>query len=342
MFSSGLYKNVTRRNNKHDESCYCDDTIQHLKYNEVKFTYPAIKVNFYHQGNSFESKRQNDLKEYRRRTMEWMISIQDYFTNCEETLEMAGRLFDHIFYIDYYSNVSNSDISSRFNDANTKLETEKLGYKDEERLHLVALTCYFLSCKFWERFPPKLNKLVHLTEYDYSPAQLLKMEQKILMMLSFDLKIPLISQYIEFYMFHETNYYSSKIVTISHYLTNLTLTSMTFTNCKASSLAAVILTMAKMLLNSFASNNNEQLYPTGIYDQNFFALDGFHGILNDVWQIFYTSLTQSKSFKLQKKKFSEQKYSYLYLFLEGIDLQILELQYENLTCQVKNFLMRKQ
>ena len=73
---------------------------------------------------------------------------------------------------------------------------------------------------------------------------------------------------------------------------------MTFTNCKASSLAAVILTMAKMLLNSFASNNNEQLYPTGIYDQNFFALDGFHGILNDVWQIFYTSLTQSKSFKV--------------------------------------------
>ena len=75
---------------------------------------------------------------------------------------MAGRLFDHIFYIDYYSNVSNSDISSRFNDANTKLETEKLGYKDEERLHLVALTCYFLSCKFWERFPPKVKSFFNL------------------------------------------------------------------------------------------------------------------------------------------------------------------------------------
>ena len=37
------------------------------------------------------------------------------------------------------------------------------------------------------------------------------MEREILMRLDFDLKIPLISQYIEFYMLHEKEFYFSKV-----------------------------------------------------------------------------------------------------------------------------------
>jgi hypothetical protein len=33
------------------------------------------------------------------------------------------------------------------------------GYLQLEELQLVALACFFLSAKFWERFPPKVNIL---------------------------------------------------------------------------------------------------------------------------------------------------------------------------------------
>lgn len=78
---------------------------------------------------------------------------------------MAGRLFDHIFYIDFYSNANNSDVYSHFDENNSSVELKNIGYKEEERLHLVALTCYFLSCKFWERFPPKVTTITLLTTF---------------------------------------------------------------------------------------------------------------------------------------------------------------------------------
>lgn len=81
----------------------------------------------------------------------------------------------------------------------------------KETLQLVALSCYYLSCKFWERFPPKLSKLTHLANFEYSENHLLNMERTILTKLEFDLKIPLISQYLEFYMLHETKFFLTKV-----------------------------------------------------------------------------------------------------------------------------------
>ena len=157
--------------------------------------------------------------------------IKDYFTNCEETLEMATRLFDYIFYNDFYAKVGEVE---RAGDQAGSIQEKQSDYFQQECLYLVALTCYFLSCKFWERFPPKvrwikqikricilfvkqkfyqLTKLIFLTEYAYTDEQLLQMEKKILMKLDFDLKIPLITQYLEFYMLHEREYYLSKVNT---------------------------------------------------------------------------------------------------------------------------------
>lgn len=250
---------------------------------------------------------------------------------------MATRLFDFIFYNDFYAKVKSTDYDSAH-------EMEVKHYQEQECLHLVAITCYFLSCKFWERFPPKLSKLIGLTEYAYSELQLLQMEREILMKLDFDLKIPLISQYIEFYMLHEKEFFLSKITTVSHYLCNLVLTEMVFTNRESSSLAAVILTLSKMILNLFAATHDpsgREMYTQKVYDAQLFEVDNFYEILTEIWQIFMNSMTNYNSYRLQKKKFSEQKYCYLNLYLEGVDLQQLQMQYKDLTSRVKNYLAFK-
>jgi len=108
------------------------------------------------------------------------------------------------------------------------------GWLRLNELQLIALTCFFLSCKFWERFPPKvtkfrskllikwlyfkpwkLSKLLNLSEFVYSEQQLLDKEKEILSIIKFDLKIPLITQHLEFYLLHETNFLLSRVKTIT-------------------------------------------------------------------------------------------------------------------------------
>ncbi len=86
------------------------------------------------------------------------------------------------------------------------------------------------------------------------------------------------------------------MIPICHYLYNLTLTETRFLNRLASSLAAVILTLAKMILCSFASNDPEE--STSVYDTNLFTLIDFKSILNDLWLVFYNSIVQKESFKV--------------------------------------------
>ncbi len=73
---------------------------------------------------------------------------------------MAARLFDHIFYYDFYSKTAdeaNQEIVLNFSNTEDKFKIQQNDYFQQECLYIVALTCYFLSCKFWERFPPKVN-----------------------------------------------------------------------------------------------------------------------------------------------------------------------------------------
>lgn len=331
----GLFRHVSfRSRNLHDdEKCYCNDTINHMKINEKQYTHPAANMAFIPGRDNVDYCRRCTLHDFRTRIVEWLIQIQDYFTNCEETLEMAVCLFDFTFFKGSYLDLT------EYNGEKFSYQTKDKHYCLEERLHLTALTCYFISCKFWERFPPKANKLIHLTEYGYNVNQLFCMEREILMSLEFDLNIPLVSQYIELYMLHEEEYLFSRMLTVCHYLSNLLVTEMMFANHPSSSLAAVILQLSKMILNVFSAgdeNGNEPSFQqvSNNYDEGLFHCEDFYEILKDVYQIFITSVT-SDSFKVQKKKFSEQKYSYLSLYMETIDLQLLEKNFQDLTCEVQ-------
>lgn len=337
-------QNITYRPNHHDfENCYCQDMIEHLKKNERRFTYPEIPMvtitNSEGSNEDFLRARRCTFKTFRQRTTEWMIWLQEYFTNSEETLEMATRLFDHFFYNDFYKKITVPDFENMDFTLN-----EKRHYQEQENMQLISVACYFLSCKFWERFPPKISKLIYLTEFAYTELELLAMEREILMKLDFDLKIPLVSQFIEFYMMHEKEFYISKVKIVSHYLTNLALTEMVFTNRLSSSIAVVILTLSKMILGLFNANEDLTLmkFPFCNYDKHLWDAENFYEILKDIWQIFINSVTNSSSYKPQKKKFNEQKYQYLYMYLKGIHVNNFQIFYEDLTHQVKSYLGEKQ
>ena len=56
-----------------------------------------------------------------------------------------------------------------------------------------------------------MSKLINLTEYCYSENQLIQKEKQILSIINFDLKIPLVTQYLEFYVLHETVFLLNKV-----------------------------------------------------------------------------------------------------------------------------------
>jgi hypothetical protein len=58
-----------------------------------------------------------------------------------------------------------------------------------------------------------MSKLINLTEYCYSETQLILKEKQILSIINFDLKIPLVTQYFEFYVLHETVFLLNKVYT---------------------------------------------------------------------------------------------------------------------------------
>ncbi len=61
-----------------------------------------------------------------------------------------------------------------------------------------------------------MSNLIDLTDYEYcySEEQLIEKEKEVLAIINFDLKIPLVTQYLEFYVLHEAVFYLNK-VTIS-------------------------------------------------------------------------------------------------------------------------------
>ena len=66
-----------------------------------------------------------------------------------------------MFYNDFYAKVKATENNNNEENIDGSFDYEKTRkhYYNQEQLHLAALTCYFLSCKFWERFPPKVINL---------------------------------------------------------------------------------------------------------------------------------------------------------------------------------------
>jgi hypothetical protein len=146
---------------------------------------------------------------------------------------------------------------------------------------------------------------------------------------------------------------------ICYFLKNLTYTAPNFLNKLASTLAAAIVILAKMLLCSFAAIDPKQM--NTVYNEKLFLTENFFSTLNDLWLLFFHSLYDKEAFKVsqdfafivfflwklsifftfkqtQKTKFSDKKYGFLYKQMEKIEIDIITQHFFELSKRINEYL----
>jgi hypothetical protein len=219
-----------------------------------------------------------------------VIYVKFYYGNEQECLEMATRIFDYVYFSDYPSDVDDKQCKQI---SMCKCGTIHDSCLAIETLQLIALTSYFISCKYWERWPPTIEKLVKLTDNEFTKEQILKTESDILTLLQFDLKIPLLTQFVDFYFLHETQFSFSQMTMISYFLIDLTLVDARFLNRLASIQASAVCLFTKMILCSFT---NDLVKLSSTIEASLSDINNYFDILLDLWNVFSHALTHQDSF----------------------------------------------
>lgn len=90
------------------------------------------------------------------------------------------------------------------------------------KLQLLGTACTFIASKFEEIEAPDLGEFVYITDDTYTRSQVLKMEQMILKVLSFNVAVPTTNTFLEHYL-HEANLNHPHHKYLSMFLIELTL-----------------------------------------------------------------------------------------------------------------------
>ncbi|EDO37884.1 predicted protein [Nematostella vectensis] len=93
------------------------------------------------------------------------------------------------------------------------------------KLQLVGTACMLLASKFEEIYPPEVSEFVYITDDTYTAKQVLKMEQLVLKVLTFDLSVPTILNFLERFI-KATNVPESmapKVEALARYLCEISL-----------------------------------------------------------------------------------------------------------------------
>lgn len=113
--------------------------------------------------NCHYMEQQPDITEKMRAILiDWLVEVHLKFKLLPETLYLTVNLID------------------RF------LEQETI---PRGRLQLVGVTCMLIACKYEEIYPPIVKDFVYITDNAYTHQEILKMEQKILTALDFNIQI---------------------------------------------------------------------------------------------------------------------------------------------------------
>ena len=106
--------------------------------------------------------------------IDWLVEVHLKFKLLPETLYLTVNLID------------------RF------LERDTI---ERGRLQLVGVTCMLIACKYEEIYPPIVKDFVYITDNAYSHQEILRMEQKILTSLDFNIQITSIWRFFERFVF---------------------------------------------------------------------------------------------------------------------------------------------
>lgn len=132
---------------------YQHDILEYLKEAELK-----------HRPKPGYMRKQPDITHSMRTILvDWLVEVCEEYRLQNETLSLAISYIDR--FLSYMSVV-------------------------RAKLQLVGTAAMFIAAKYEEIYPPDVGEFVYITDDTYSRSQVLKMEQLILKVLSFDLTVP--------------------------------------------------------------------------------------------------------------------------------------------------------
>ncbi|KAM7290422.1 G2/mitotic-specific cyclin-A-like [Ixodes scapularis] len=127
------------------------------------------------------------------------------------------------------------------------------------KLQLVGTAALYIAAKFEEIYPPEVSEFVFITDDTYTKQQVLRMEQLVLKVLSFDMAAPTIYYFL--LRFAEVGKAPDTVKHLAHYLCELTfLEDDPYLQYLPSIVAGASLCLANHILNRYPWSSDLVLY----------------------------------------------------------------------------------
>lgn len=171
-----------REQESNDE--YARDVYNYLRQQEVKLV-PTPNY----------MRKQPDITSTMRTILvDWLVEVAEEYKLHEETLFLA------VSYVDRF--LSNMSVQ-------------------RTKLQLVGTASLLIAAKFEEIYPPEVCEFVYITDDTYTKKQVLRMEQVVLKVLSFDIAAPTVYYFLQ--RFAEVNKCPDTVTFLGQYLCELSL-----------------------------------------------------------------------------------------------------------------------
>ena len=213
---------------------------------------------------------QNDIN-FRMRAIliDWLIDVHLKYKLVPQTMYIAVNLIDR--YLE-------------------KNQTKR------SKLQLVGVSAMFIACKYEEIYPPDLKDFVYITDGAYVKSDVLKMENKMLASLGFDVTFP--TQWTLFETYKRKLNLDEKTFKLAWFLMELCLINSKALKFKMSQIAASAILIALKTMNMY--KNNMLLEKIGINEKQ----------LEECCKEMYDFNNYNSTHNLQaiRKKFSSPKF----------------------------------
>uniref|UniRef100_A0A3Q2XSK3 Cyclin-A2 n=1 Tax=Hippocampus comes TaxID=109280 RepID=A0A3Q2XSK3_HIPCM len=164
-------------------------------------------------------------------------------------------------------------------------------------VELVGTAAMLLASKFEEIYPPEVSEFVYITDDTYTKKQVLRMEQLVLKVLSFDLAAPTINQFLTQYLLHQPA--SKQVESLAMYLGELSLVdSDPFLKYLPSQTAAA----AYILANSTITGAS---WPKSLVEKTGYTLEDLRPCVDDLHQMYLNAPQHAQQSIREKYKTSK-------------------------------------
>ncbi|CAN9514594.1 unnamed protein product [Ophioblennius macclurei] len=166
------------------------------------------------------------------------------------------------------------------------------------KLQLVGTAAMLLASKFEEIYPPEVSEFVYITDDTYTKKQVLRMEHLVLKVLSFDLAVPTINQFLTQYFLQQA--VNKKVESLSMYLGELSLVdSDPFLKYLPSQMAAA----AYILANHTVTGGS---WPNSLASMTSYTLNDLMPCVEDLHRMYLSAAQHAQ--QSVREKYKNSKY----------------------------------